>query len=250
MNYVINISKLNLKINNNELLKDFNLKLPSCKRIGITGPSGCGKTTFLRSIILGKFPKGSDYEYFEINNIKNVRPRIGYIPQEGGLLPWFSLRRNLSFFVPRDKPGSNIEEDIRIIANELELNRCLDNFPDSLSGGEKQRGLLACSILAKPDIYIADEILTEVDLERKWKALNILSRAIEENNASLLLVSHDVEILVHLCDEIILLHDHPSKIINRYSIECPHPRSYQDIVKGSPQEIRNELLSSLENLFN
>jgi ABC-type nitrate/sulfonate/bicarbonate transport system ATPase subunit len=231
METLIDIIKLDLSIENQSLLKGFDFSISKGKRIGITGPSGCGKTTLLRSIISGKFPDNSEYDKFEIQNIN----RIGYLPQSDGLLPWFTVRKNLNIY---SYESSNANEIIK----NLEIENCVDNFPNEISGGENQRALLCCSILSKPDLFIADEPLTEVDLEKKWKILEYWSKTISDSKASLILISHDVDTLTYLCDEIILLSEKPSRIIKTISNNTKYPRKQKDIVDS---KVRKEIFDSI-----
>jgi ABC-type nitrate/sulfonate/bicarbonate transport system ATPase subunit len=91
---VIEIKKLDLKIKGNDLLSDFSITISEGERLGITGPSGCGKSTLLKSIVKGSFPNNSNMELF----FKNKDFIYSYIPQVNGLLPWYSLQKNLDIF--------------------------------------------------------------------------------------------------------------------------------------------------------
>jgi len=235
MNIHLNIENLNLLISNQLLLTNFNLSLNIGERIGLTGPSGCGKSTLLKSIISGKFPTSSSFNAFSKSEIK----KIGYVPQTNGLLPWFSIKKQLSIF--SQKPNH-----INEVATNLKINLCMNNFPDEISGGEAQRSLLCCSILSNPDLYIADEPLTEVDLELKWRILKYWSKIIFESKSSLLIVSHDLDTLTYMCDKIIVLSEKPSKIIKILEINNNHPRDFKEILNSSARiEILNKIISEV-----
>lgn len=232
MEELLNIKGLNLKIENKVLLKNFNFSISRGIRIGITGPSGCGKTTLLRSIISGIFPNHSTVKSFDKTNIN----KIGYIPQSDGLLPWFTVKKILNVFV------DNSISDINSFTKELDIENCINSFPNEISGGENQRVLLCCSIISKPDLFIADEPLTEIDLEKKWRILKYWSKIITDINASLLIVSHDVDTLTYMCDEIILLSDKPSTILKTIINKSSYPRNQNDLINS---QIRKEIYQSL-----
>ncbi len=224
------------------LLEDFSLSISKGSRIGITGPSGCGKTTLLRNLIRSEKTSSSNNSNFYVN--ENIK--IGYIPQSDGLLPWYSLERNFMHFTSTQ----NITEDYaKTIISEMKLDKSMTNFPDELSGGELQRALLACSIVSQPDIYLADEPLTEVDLEKKWSILTLWSNYMRKQKAALLLVSHDVDTLVYLCDEIIVLSSNssgkPSHISKKFKIDDRHPRKREDMLTGDAKKTREDLMMFL-----
>jgi NitT/TauT family transport system ATP-binding protein len=234
-NSVIEIKNLYLKIKGNDLLSGFSLKIEKDERIGITGPSGCGKSTLLKSIVKGSFPDGSHVEKFQ----KNSDFVYAYVPQTNGLLPWYSLRRNLNIF---KKDVSLYKETL----NQFKLNDCIDNFPHQLSGGEFQRSILASAIINQPDVFFADEPLTELDIVNKWNLLSFWSELIRLSNAALLLISHDVDTLLYLCDRIIVLSDKPAKVLNEFVIDTPHVRNIDFLVSESFIESKKQLLESIQ----
>jgi len=220
-----------------ELLDDFSLKIAPNMRVGITGPSGCGKTTLLRSIIKNKPPEVSKYGKFK----RRDDLKIGYMPQSEGLLPWYSLRKNLCHFCSHEEVRAGFDGRATQVINALDLNDCIDNFPCELSGGERQRGLLACAILIRPTIFLADESLTEVDLEKKLRMLSFWSEEIERENASLLLISHDVETLIYMCDKIMVLRGTPAHVENIFTLSGHHPRVWDQLFSNEPEEVREKL---------
>jgi sulfonate transport system ATP-binding protein len=230
-NQIVYIKGLNLKIGKQKLTSDLSLTIKKGQRIGITGPSGCGKTTLLKSILRNDISKGSEFEVFEINSELN----ISYMPQSTGLLPWFSLKKNLDTYKKSDELYEEVLEQFNLNAN-------VNSFPKHLSGGEYQRAILASAIINKPELFIADEPLTELDLSNKWKFLKYWSEKIKEFESSLVLVSHDIETLIYLCDTIIVLTDKPSKIKKELRINTEHPRAIEYLVSEEFIKTKKELL--------
>ncbi|GHT39954.1 ABC transporter ATP-binding protein [Bacteroidia bacterium] len=232
---VIEIEKLFLKMKGNDLLSDFSIKISNGERIGITGPSGCGKSTLLKSIIKGSFPKDSTTNKF----LKNKDLIYSYIPQTNGLLPWYSLQKNLEIF---KKNESLYEETI----NRLKLTNCLNNFPHQLSGGEYQRSILATAIIYHPNVFFADEPLTELDIVNKWDLLSFWSEKIEQSKSALIMISHDIDTLIYMCDKIVILSDKPATILNQFSINIPHTRSRDFLVSDDFINFKKQILESIQ----
>jgi len=231
---LIDIEQLDLKINEIDLLQNFSIKILKGERIGITGPSGCGKSTLLKSIINGIFPKNSNANQF----FKDKNVQYSYVPQTNGLLPWYSLKRNLDIF---KKDESLYAETI----NKFKLHNCINNFPHQLSGGEYQRSILASAIILKPDVFLADEPLTELDIVNKWEFLSFWSEKIKQSRATLILISHDVDTLLYLCDRIIVLSDKPAHILNEFSVNVPHVRDIDFLVSDNFVTSKKQLLESI-----
>ena len=232
---LIDIEHLNLKINEIDLLSDFSIKILKGERIGITGPSGCGKSTLLKSIINGVFPKNSNANKF----FKDKGVRYSYVPQTNGLLPWYSLKRNLDIF--------KIDEFVYTeTMNKFKLNNCINNFPHQLSGGEYQRSILASAIIHKPDVFFADEPLTELDIVNKWELLSFWIEKIEQYEATLMLISHDVDTLLYLCDRIIVLSDKSSKILDEFLINTSHVRNKDFLTSNTFNDSKRQLLGTIQ----
>lgn len=232
---LIQIEDLNLQINQIKLTQSLGISLSRSFRLGITGPSGCGKSTLIKSLIKNKFPENSTVSKFEFN--KTVK--CAYVPQKNGLLSWFSLRKHFEVF-------SKDRELSQLVASEFNLDKSLDNFPHQLSGGEYQRATLANAIMSEPELYLADEPLTELDIVSKLKLLTYWSEVISNTSASLLIISHDIETLAYLCDRVIVLTDKPSTIKKDFTLNTPHPRTKEFLVSQEFNDAKKELLEIIK----
>lgn len=232
---LIQIEGLKLQINHVKLTESISLSLNKDFRLGITGPSGCGKSTLIKSLIKNKFPENSSVSKFQFNQ----KVRSAYVPQKNGLLSWFSLRKHFEVF-------SKNNELNQLVASEFNLDKSLDNFPHQLSGGEYQRATLANAIMSEPELYLADEPLTELDIVSKLKLLTYWSEVISNTSASLLLISHDIETLAYLCDRVIVLTDKPSVIKKDFTLNAPHPRTKEFLVSQEFNDAKKELLEIIK----
>jgi len=229
---------LDLRVPGRHLIRDLALRVERGRRLGLTGPSGCGKTTLLRAIVGRRLTDGSAAKTFRVSD-----ERIGYVAQQGVLLPWYSLSRNLSVWSRSAPPDA--EAWCNDVLRLVELESASRTFPEHLSGGQKQRARLALAIAPQPALYCADEPLTEVGIQQKWRLLSRWSRYMHEQQSSLILVSHDVDTLLYLCDEVLVLSGagaEPASVIAAFDIPTgEHPR---DVTKLDAT-IRDRIMACL-----
>lgn len=236
----LRVSGLDLSVAGRLLLRGVNLRLDMQERVGLTGPSGIGKSTLLRAAVAGALPHGSHWEEFFVQG-----GGVGYAPQAGGLLPWYSVRRNLQFFRDRRYQDIANSNGISEVAEGFGLAGILESFPYQISGGERQRVVLACVALLNPSLFIIDEPLTGVDTRMKWSCLEELSRRVASCTAAVLVVSHDVDVLSYLCDRVVVLGDVPGRVVQEFNIDYPQPRSRAHLVDSPISEARTAILKWL-----
>jgi molybdate transport system ATP-binding protein len=182
---------------------------------GITalfGRSGAGKSTLLNLIAglarpsSGRIVVGGRELYDSAKGI-DLPPharRVGYVFQEGRLLPHLTVRRNLlygSFFNRSEKPLSSVEHVVELLG----LGHLLERRPGALSGGEKQRVAIGRALLANPEVLLLDEPLASLDAPRKAEILYYVERLRDEVRAPIVYVSHSLEEVVRLADTFVLL---------------------------------------------
>jgi molybdate transport system ATP-binding protein len=183
---------------------------------GITalfGRSGAGKTTVLNVIAglahpqSGRVAVGGRTLYDGARGI-DVPPherRVGYVFQEGRLLPHLTVRHNLlygRFFSPKHGP-LGFENAIALLG----IGHLLERRPAALSGGEKQRVAIGRALLANPEILLFDEPLASLDAPRKAEILYYVERLRDEVRIPIVYVSHSLEEVVRLADTVVLLSD-------------------------------------------
>jgi ABC-type multidrug transport system ATPase subunit len=235
---LLDLASLRLSLGNRVLIRDLSLQLHAGKRLGITGPSGYGKTTLLRNIVARDLSHPSRADRFHV-----TPGQIGYLPQTGGLLPWFTLQRNLE--VLGSCGMSHDPERTSRLLTDFELQHLASQRPVHFSGGEMQRARLACAMAAPRALVCADEPLTEVDVRQKWRVLDRWSRLLIADNSGLVVVSHDVDTLLGMCDEIVYLHNEASELgttPTRFSVDVAHPRVATDLTKEPLVGIRGAIL--------
>lgn len=197
---------------------------------GITalfGPSGSGKTSLLRVIA------GLERRYIGsviFNGTKwadsntglftppHKRP-IGMVFQHDRLFPHLSVAGNLAYANKRSSKGG-ITYDQVVAA--LDLEALLTHAPDTLSGGEKQRVALGRTLLTQPELLLLDEPLSALDIRRKAELLPFLEKIPREFDIPAIFVSHAIDEVARLANEVILLSDK-----GRVSTRGPIPEIFE-----------------------
>jgi osmoprotectant transport system ATP-binding protein len=179
----------------------------------LIGPSGCGKSTLLR-LLLGLIqPDAGEVRLDGIPmipaNAPNLRRRIGYVIQDGGLFPHLTARENVALmgrFLRR--PAAEMEKRLADLA---ELTRfpayALERYPVQLSGGQNQRVSLMRSLMLDPDVLLLDEPLGALDPMIRFELQGVLKRIFQTLRKTVVLVTHDMNEAAFFGDEIVLLRE-------------------------------------------
>lgn len=173
----------------------------------IFGPSGAGKTSILRAMAglltpdAGKITvSGRDWlDTTRGVNLPTAKRGAGYVFQTHRLFPHFSVDRNLSYG-QRQSPAQR-----DALVEMLGLGPLLTRMPRSLSGGEAQRVALARALLTDPNVLLMDEPLSALDQARKREIYPYLDRLRTEAQIPILYVSHDLDEVTRLADQVILM---------------------------------------------
>ncbi|WP_458208569.1 oligopeptide/dipeptide ABC transporter ATP-binding protein [Haladaptatus sp. NG-SE-30] len=189
------------------------MKLRKNQVQGVIGESGCGKTTLLRTIIGIYQPssgeilfRGEPVSEFTKEEWKDFRRQIQIIFQDpfNSLDPKFSVRRTLA--EPLEIHNIEYDEErIEEMLNAVGLTppeKYTTRFPNQLSGGEKQRVAIARALITEPEVVLADEPASMLDVSTQAEILNLLNRLTDEFGVSMIYISHDLSTVSYICDKI------------------------------------------------
>lgn len=179
--------------------------------IAIVGPSGCGKSTLLSIINNQEKPTSGSVKY---------NKNIGYMLQEDSLFEWLSVLDNclLGLKIKNKLTEENKNYVINLL-NKYGLKKFINSYPNSLSGGMRQRVALIRTLALKPDILLADEPFSALDFQSRINISNDIYKILKQEKKTLILVTHDIQEAITMCSKIIVLTKRPAKIKNIYNID-------------------------------
>jgi len=208
--------------------------------VSIVGPSGCGKSTFLR-LASGLIAQTSG----TITRTGSVQ----FVFQDSTLLPWRSVRRNVSLNLELQKVGkSEIDERTNRALALVGLLDSAEKLPRQLSGGMKMRTSLARSLVCEPDMYLFDEPFAALD-EFSRERLNVELRSmLSTRKAASLFVTHSIAEAVFLSHRVLVMSPRPGTIVREFAI--PFGPDRQQDLRYSPEFARlsGEIAQSLREL--
>ena len=180
--------------------------------IGLIGPSGCGKSSILNII------SNLDKNYNGNINIKNGI-KVSYMLQEDALFPWLTVLDNALLGLRiKDKLTKDNKEYVVSLLKKYGLYNFINKYPNSLSGGMKQRLALIRTLAMKPDILLLDEPYSALDYQTRLKVGDDVFKIIKEENKTVVIVTHDIAEAISMCNKIIVFSKRPAIIKNIHEI--------------------------------
>ncbi|WP_078594524.1 ABC transporter ATP-binding protein [Evansella clarkii] len=208
--------------------------------IGLLGTSGCGKSTVLRAI------SGLDTGYegtITVNGLKSrsVNKDLGIIFQEPRLMPWLTVLDNVCFGLEGDKKEKKTKA-LKLL-QQVGLHGFEHYYPKQLSGGMAQRTAIARALVTEPETLLLDEPFSALDAFTKLQLQDMLLDLWNSYQPTMVIVTHDIDEALYLCDRIIILKGQPGSVHKNIEINKQKPRS-----KADPEltKLKGEILKALE----
>ena len=199
-----------------------NLSIERSRTTVLIGPSGCGKSTLLRLIIRLIEPDSGRIDFggepINLDNIDNLRRRIGYVIQEGGLFPHLTARANVLLMA---RHVGKSQDEMRTKLLELcELTRfsekLLPRYPVELSGGQRQRVSLMRALMLSPELLLLDEPLGALDPLVRASLQKDLKEIFAQLGQTVLFVTHDLAEAIYFGHEIVLMNE--GRVVQKGSV--------------------------------
>ena len=225
MNKILDIQKLNISVDNllsqKKLISDISFNIKKSEVVALIGESGSGKSLTALSIAR-LLPSGlkinsgkiflDDENLFSCTERKMReirRSKISMIFQEpmNSLNPVMKIYKQINEAIP--KVGDNFLEikNLLISVGINDYDRVMNSFPHQLSGGMRQRVMIAIAIACKPDLLIADEPTTSLDVTIQKQVLELLKELNKKLHMSILFITHDLAVASSIANKIIVMKD-------------------------------------------
>jgi ABC-type nitrate/sulfonate/bicarbonate transport system ATPase subunit len=206
------------------VLESLALRVAPGEVLGLVGPSGCGKSTLLELVAGLEQPSAGRIEIDGASSADERLARCAYMPQRDLLLPWLSALDNAAL-APRNRGASRTEAGAtaRPLFERFGLAGFEAARPDELSGGMRQRVAFLRTLLAGKPVLLLDEPFAALDAITRAEMQEWLAAALAAESRTALLVSHDTEEALYLCDRVVVLSARPGRPVGE--LVSPHPRA-------------------------
>ncbi len=215
---------------------DVSFHINDGKILGMIGESGCGKSTLGLSIMNLLPEKASSIDKGEIlfngkdlsklneNELQKIRGNnISMIFQEPmtSLNPLFKIGRQIgeTLKIHKNLRGQQLKDKVIELLKDVHIpnpEEIYNAYPHNLSGGMRQRVMIAMALSCEPEILIADEPTTALDVTIQAQILYILKQLNEKKNTSILFITHDLSVVAEICDEVVVLYG--GKIVEKADV--------------------------------
>jgi len=211
------------------VLEGIELSVERGEFVSIIGPSGCGKSTLLK-LVAGLMPCSSGE--ISVNGMKPAEARtlVSFVFQDATLLPWRTVEKNVALALELEgKPREENEKTTAMLLELVGLSHVAKHYPRQLSGGMKMRTSIARALATRPRLLLMDEPFAALDEMTRDRMNEELLRLREEQNWTVMFVTHSVAEAVFLASRVIVLapplDSRPGRIAHVVDVELAYPRT-------------------------
>jgi NitT/TauT family transport system ATP-binding protein len=207
-------------------VEDMDLHIEDNEFVTVLGPSGCGKSTLLECIA-GYLEPTSGSVVVDGEAVSEPDPNRGVVFQENRLFPWKTIGENVRF-------GPTVRDDAEVDQGRVEelldktgLEQFEDAYPNELSGGMQQRAELSRLLANDPEIMLMDEPFSGLDAMTKELMQEMLLDIWDDENRTVLFITHDVEEAIFLADRVVVMTARPGQVKGIIDVELDRPRDFE-----------------------
>jgi ABC-type sugar transport system ATPase subunit len=189
-------------------VNDLNLTVDKGSFTALLGPSGCGKSTLLRMIAgLEQITSGQCFiDSQDVTDVPPAQRRIAMVFQSYALYPHMTVRRNIAFSLSVAGAPRKVQDERALeVARILQLEPYLDRRPAELSGGQRQRVAIGRALVRKPEVFLFDEPLSNLDAKLRVQMRLELAKLHADLKTTMIYVTHDQTEAMTLADQIVVL---------------------------------------------
>ncbi len=216
--------------------------------VTIIGPSGCGKTTLLRVMASLILPDAGDV-LVDGAPVSEPGTKRAMVFQTFGLFPWKTVIDNVTFpLMVRKLPAAKAREIAMEHLVRVGLEKFVDAHPHQLSGGMQQRVGLSRALATGADVLLMDEPFGAIDAQTREFMQEELMRIWQEEQKTVIFITHDLDEAVMLADRVLLMSRGPGRVREIIDVDLPRPRTDYDVrVRKNFTETRSHLWNLLRN---
>lgn len=268
--YALEVKNINFGYRDSLVLKDISFNIKPGSFVSIIGPNGSGKSTLLKTLNSLYIPKNGNVLLYEKDILsykkRDLAKKIALVPQDTNIDYDFTVEDIVMMGRHPYKhrfEGEN-EDDYKIVNESLNLTNTLglkDSIINEISGGERQRVVIAKALAQRPDILLLDEPTSNLDINHQMDVLNLLKKLNKENGLTVILVVHDINLACRYSDEIILLYKgdilgigDPEHVVTADNIEKAYDikvaiekNKYTDTIHLTPIEIKKKKINPISS---
>ncbi|MCY6959521.1 ABC transporter ATP-binding protein [Clostridium brassicae] len=217
----------------NTVLQSIDLDIKSDMITIILGRSGCGKTTLLR--LLGELENATSGDIVFYKDEVESKPKIGMVFQESRLMPWLTVRENITFYL--NKRDREVEDKFLKL---MKLEDFSEAYPSQLSGGMAHRVSIGRALAYEPDIMLMDEPFAALDYFTRDTLQKEIISLYEKTKKGIVFVTHNVDEAILLGHRIIILDK--GKVEKDYRIDENYPRN---LTADTLVKIKSDILKTI-----
>lgn len=199
--------------------------------VSIVGPTGCGKSTILNAVA-GLLRPVAGEVLIDGNLVSGIQNDIGYLFQQEALLPWKTAFENVELGLKFRGSLSTAERSEKVMAwlAKVGLRGFEKRYPHQLSGGQRKRVQMAQALITEPKVILMDEPFSALDIHTRHLMQNELLRLWQENQKSVIMITHDLEEAIALGDRVVVLASGPrSQVVESFDVHLERPRDVAEI---------------------
>lgn len=203
--------------------------------VSVVGPSGCGKSTLLRIIAGLAAPTGGEVD---LVRQRRDRPLLALVPQQHGVFPWKTVEENIRFGLDTQKriPKPERRAIVDRWLERLGLSHFREAYPETLSGGMRQRVAIGRALAVEPEMLLMDEPFASLDAQLRHMMQNELLDLWQQDQRTVVFITHSIEEALLLSDRVLVSTARPGII--KASFEVPFPRPRDESLRSTPDFVQ------------
>ena len=191
-----------------KVLSGYSLYVVKGEILGLVGQSGCGKSTLARIIMGLTIPNGGSVKWGRCGSRdrREVRTQMIFQDSASAFNPRMTIEEIISEPLVIARVGNREERRGKVIEVMKQVHleeQLMGRYPYDVSGGQRQRAAIARALITEPEFIIADEPLSSLDVPTQAEIVHLLRELHEKRQLTMILISHDIPMVEHVCDRIV-----------------------------------------------